>query len=208
MLGIEPSRSWEVGDPRGKARDGRPQRYHTRSGWQISASEGERGSVNGFMGIAAALEGKEHLLAELRQNYEMSIWWDGLSDSEQPGFYFTIEALRRIADLGCDVMASAELVFGTEIGPVQVVNEVTVKDRGAFEGYFDDARWSLQNIEGFAGASLARGAQAPNSYSLTTRWKTTEDADSAAFAEWCADLPDAVVAEPQRFIEVSRTQGP
>ena len=88
VLGIEPSRSWEVGDPRGKARDGRPQRYHTRSGWQISASEGERGSVNGFMGLAAALEGKEHLLAELRQNYEMSIWWDGLSDSEQPGFYF------------------------------------------------------------------------------------------------------------------------
>lgn len=209
MLGLDPGRSWELGEPRGKPRDGRPQRFHTRSGWQISCAEGEAGSVNGFKGLARVLDGKEELLAELRDTYEMSIWWDGITDSEQPGFYFTIEALRRITALGCDVMGSAALVFGTESGRIQIVQEIRVNepDRDQFEELFDSMRWLLQDIDGFEGASIARGLRRAAPYVLTTWWKTSEHADSAAFADWCAALPQADVGEPQRLIELSRMKG-
>ena len=207
VLGLEPSRSWEKGDPMGKPRDGRQQRYRDRSGWRISCAEGEPSSISGFMGLASALEGKEGLLADLRAHYEMSIWWDGITDSEQPGFHFTIEALRRIAELGCDVMGSAALVFGTESGPIRNVYELRVSeaDRAQFEEHFGSARWSLLDLKGFQGAELVREARQGGTYILTTRWATAVDADSAAFAEWCSALPGASTAEPRRFIEVSRT---
>lgn len=207
MLGLEPSRSWEKGEPMGKPRDGREQRYRDRSGWQLSCAEGEPSSISGFMGLASTLEGKESLLADLRAHYEMSIWWDGITDSEQPGFYFTIEALRRIAELGCDVKGSAALVFGTESGPIQNVQQLRVSEpaQAQFEEHFDNARWSLLDLEGFQGADLARAADERGTYLLTTRWATAVDADSAAFAEWCDALPGVSVGEPRRYVEVSRT---
>jgi hypothetical protein len=95
----------------------------------ISRAEGEPGSNCGFHGLAAALEGKEDLLEEIRASYSMSIWWYGISDSDQPGFYFTMDALRRISALGCDVMGNSTLRLGPEGAPLM--------DRVAFRTELD-----------------------------------------------------------------------
>lgn len=205
LLGIEPESSWEKGDPQGRPREGVEQRYRKWSGWMISCAEGERGSVNGFDGLSAALAGKEDLLEALRVDYDMRIWWDGLSDSEQPGFYFTIESLQRIAALGCDVMGSAALQMGPEGGPI--IDRVSFRAGQDFESFdmeYADVFWRVDPGPDLQSVSLSQSVDDPTRYELAVRWWTDEDGHGTQLITDFLDSLDVVVVSRTRSIELTR----
>lgn len=206
-LGIQPDRSYEKGDPKGRPRPGREQLYHKHSVWVISREEGEPGSNSGFEGLAAALEGKEHVLEELRHDYAMRIWWNGFSDSGQPGFDFTAEALRRIAELGCDVAGSAALQLGSEHAPlIDRVVFTSPLEAEALERHHREFFADVNGADEFESSSMLRDVNDATRHELVVRWWWDFSGETSAAVTSFIESVNATVVSRTRSVEVARTQ--
>ena len=219
-LGIEPTRSAEKGDPRGKARldasENPAKRYYFKhSFWDFQVDD-EPDGTSSVLRLAEALSGKADVLAQLRQNYRTSIWFYGSSDSTQAGFVYPAEVLAALAPLGCDLHFDIYLDERHPDGGIveKAVLPVKAGLEAEFELAFTKARWIIGGMPGFRELTLSRGIETPSTYLLLVRWDTIEDHEvgfrgSPEYAEWRAPLhhfyePFPVVAH---FVEVDRMLG-
>jgi heme-degrading monooxygenase HmoA len=199
VLGLEPTRSAERGDPKGRARRDAsgalvPHLVHRTSLWQLDAPEmpemlqkvegAEEPGGHAFEAVERLVEllrGRATQLAQLRENYEMDIVYGGFSDSWQGGFVVPAPLLVELGELGCDLLGSVSLLepdghFGPGDGALeQVVLPVKPGREAAFELAFAEARHLVEQADGFRRLSLSRGVEEPGTYLLLIEW---DDVDS------------------------------
>jgi hypothetical protein len=105
-LGVEPTQSWELGDP---ARQADRERDH--AAWILDRDlEVERETLDaGLLNLLRAFEGRETDLDDLRAQYDMFVQCYGSSDSTQGGFVLGATVMRRMAALGLDLVCTIYL---------------------------------------------------------------------------------------------------
>ena len=117
MLGLEPTSAGDKGDltPAGRAgRDLAPEHLrYQRTRWSLTVEseprEDDQTGLSSLRELVSRLQPRSHVLAELRQGGETTLWWSGDSDSTQGGFVLEADLIRSLAELGCDVFGTAYL---------------------------------------------------------------------------------------------------
>jgi len=105
-LGLQPSQSWELGE---RSRLSDSDRDH--AAWIVDRDlEVEEQSLDaGLLRLLAIFDGREADLAELSHEYEMSVHCYGASDSTQGGFVMGSQVMRRMGELGLDLLCTIYL---------------------------------------------------------------------------------------------------
>lgn len=114
-LGIEPTATHERGEPR-RTVSGRPSKFggdYPTAHWSYAVKSphaGESGTSS-LRELLRLFRGKAPTIDRLRQDFDVRLWWSGMSDSSQGGFVFDVELIRDLAALGCDFYGT---VFASE----------------------------------------------------------------------------------------------
>lgn len=118
MLGVEPERSGDIGDPTPSGRAGRnltpPYARYQRTFWCLheDADDTDAEDQTGFSAVRKVVDRVlpvAHKLADLRNDGETIIWWSGDSDSTQGGFVLQADLLAKISVLGCHLYGTTFL---------------------------------------------------------------------------------------------------
>lgn len=220
ILGIQPSSSHEMGDPKGKARPDSTgafvQRHYDSAGWMWHAPESDDTSDEGDSSLAALVtlfSSKTAELETLRADCRIRVWYTGHSDSTQGGFVFPAEVLAGLASLGCDFYGSVGTDFAHPDGGIveKAILPIEAGREAEFEAAFEKAKWIVAESEGFRELTLSRGVENPGTYLLLIRWDSIEDHEvgfrgSPAYQEWRALLHDFYEPFPtvEHFTAVTR----
>lgn len=102
VLGLEPSLTFEKGDPAGRGR------VRPTSGWVLQAPHDDAGDSQ-LEVLVRLLRGTGPALAALREHYDTQIGWSGFSDDWQAGFHFPAETLAELGALGCGLFGRVVL---------------------------------------------------------------------------------------------------
>ncbi|KQO98261.1 DUF4279 domain-containing protein [Leifsonia sp. Leaf264] len=103
VLGLEPDRSHELGDPVG-VRSGR---VHDSALWSCTVKRtGEDPGTLSLEGLLEVFADRSDAIDQLRDLCEIRLWWSGTSDSGQGGFVLKQETVAAIAALKCDLFGT------------------------------------------------------------------------------------------------------
>lgn len=99
MLGIEPTKSWDYGDP--WPSKSRPDRLRNHGHWSFREPRtiGEKEdphSMESLVRLAERFEPKSAALEQISTDFEIVVGMYGYSDSGQAGFYIGPETMRRL----------------------------------------------------------------------------------------------------------------
>lgn len=113
-LGIEPSVSRNIGDPRGALRPDASgmvvQRKEHETYWRLDSGAGRAAdSFSSLVAVVKLLRDKGDRLASLSPMCTTVNVWSGFSDSEQGGFVLPAQLLLDLGALGCDLLGTAYL---------------------------------------------------------------------------------------------------
>jgi hypothetical protein len=103
-LGIEPTSSYEVGDPIISSSPALAGKYRANSYWTfeigrtLSSDEDPHG-MESLVRLAELFEPKAEVLAGLSRHYLIRVWMLAFSDSTQGGFVIGPETMRRLGTL-------------------------------------------------------------------------------------------------------------
>jgi heme-degrading monooxygenase HmoA len=168
ILGMEPDRMREVGEPRGSSG------AFPHSVWSV---EGRDRSGGGFDSharlddLAARLHGKHSEIDRLREHYDVRVVYSGFSDSTQGGFVFPASTMAVLGALGCDISGTAYLAEDDPDGTLEhALLPVLPGREGDFEAAFDEARHIIAGAPGFRSLTLSRGVETRSHYLLLVDW--------------------------------------
>jgi heme-degrading monooxygenase HmoA len=213
VLGLEPSRTAEIGDR--KSLSGLPRKY---SLWVLDAPEPEeRGDLDPLESLAELLRGKAPALEALRENYTTEIVYGGFSDSGQGSFVFSASLLADLGALGCDLLGTAYLEepeYDTPSVREEVVLPVIAGREAEFESAFATAQQLVAAAPGFRELTLSRGIETPNHYLLLIDWDSVEAHEvgfrgSPSYDEWRSLLHHFYEPMPEvaHYTELARLRG-
>jgi hypothetical protein len=124
VLGVEPTRANEKGDPTPAGLTGRDleERYlvHQRSQWTYDADQSmidprDRTGFGSLRVLVDIFKDRAAALASLRPDCETIIRWSDDSDSSQGGFVLPADLIADLAILGCDLFGTAYLADLVEV---------------------------------------------------------------------------------------------
>lgn len=103
-LGMEPTSSYEFGDPISSMSPALRGKVRANSYWNyqmdrtVESQEDPHG-MESLVRLAELFEPKASVLADLSEKYLIRVWMFGLSDSDQAGFVIGPETMRRLGTL-------------------------------------------------------------------------------------------------------------
>lgn len=100
QVGLQPTTAREIGEPRGECGRGKPSEVAV---WSFTCDgTGIEPLDDALLSLLNEFDGREGLLDELRNSFEMRVRCYASSDSEQGGFWLSAEVMRSLGRLGVD----------------------------------------------------------------------------------------------------------